>query len=140
MCPSTFHTVQRPRAIPLRCPQCQARQLPSVLLARSSLHRYGIFVSGTVNPGEMILGCAGEWIPRADNGGDEELLRHPDDDAKVWRSFQPDWLAFINHSDTPNCVAVVGVDDVPSLRVGPRRISPWSELTIDYGPAYEWEG
>ena len=67
---------------------------------------------------------------------EEEALRHPDDDGKVWRSFQPDWLAFINHSTQPNCVAVIGIDDVPSLRVGPRRIVPWTELTIDYGSCY----
>jgi hypothetical protein len=33
-------------------------------------------------------------------------------------------------------VAVIGIDDVPSLRVGPRRIVPWTELTIDYGSCY----
>ena len=135
MCPESFHTL-RPRPIPLRCPTCLARQLPTIVLARSPLNRFGVFASGTVHRGEMLLGCSGEWVPQADVADEEECLRHPDDDTKAWRSFQPDWLAFVNHSVAPNCIVVIGVDDMPSLRVAARRIPPWTELTIDYGERY----
>ena len=81
----------------------------------------------------MLMGCSGEWVPQADVADDEECQ---DDDTKALRSFQPDWLAFINRSVVPNCVVVIGVDDMPSLRVAARRIPPWTELTIDYGEKY----
>ena len=136
MCPSAFHALARPRSIPLRCPTCQARQIPTIVLGRSRINRFGIFASGTVHKGEMLIGCAGEWVPRSTVEDDEECLRHPDDVNKAWRSFQPDWLAFINHSSIPNCAVVIGVDDMPSLRVSARRIQPWTELTIDYGEHY----
>ena len=139
MCRGTFHALANPpRGIPLRCPTCRARQLPALMLARSPIHGFGVFSSGTVMPNEVLVRCEGAWSPAAEIDPSDESLRHPDDATLAWRSEQPDWLTFINHSAQPNCIVGVGDGDTPFLQAGSRRIQPWSELTVDYGATYEW--
>ena len=117
---------------------CKAPSLPTLVLARSTVHRFGVFTVERIAARTVLVNSAGSWLPLAEAVKDksEELLEHPEDVLRVWRSEQPDWITFINHSGTPNCVVRV-IDDNPWLSVGALVILPGSELTIDYGSRYQ---
>jgi hypothetical protein len=139
LCPLDYHTVPLPTLSPI-CPTCCAPFLPPLVLARSAIHGIGVFISGSVAPDVRLVSSSGAWVSASSTPSDEEVLGHPDPDQEtVWFPSQPDWIRFINHSDTPNCVVHVlhiRGDDIPFLFSGPRAINAHTELTIDYGPSY----
>ena len=123
---------------PDACARCSAPKLPRLLLARSGLHRFGVFTADTIKANKQLYVSDGKWVKEGTPNKTEELFSHPENPKLVWFADQPDWVTFINHSATPNCVVKVLGDNSPWLYSHKRTIIAGSELTIDYGDSYDW--
>jgi hypothetical protein len=123
-----------------RCEQCNAGPVAVLVLGMSAIHRFGVFAGHPLRSHAVLAALHGKWVPTSTVEICDESLVHPEDTSRVWKSSQPDTLAFVNHSLTPNCVFTVRHgDDVPLLQVGDMHIRAWAELTVDYGSSYEPE-
>ena len=96
----------------------------------SQIHGYGVFATGRLEAGRHLR------IPYA---------RLDEDDTDIiWNNSFDGWYpcpevpwAYLNHSETPN--AAVVQDETKLLLEALRDIERGEEVTIDYGPGYNWK-
>lgn len=101
-----------------------------VEVRKSNVHGHGVFARGNLKAGRHLQ------IPYA---------RLDDDDTDIiWNNSFDGWYpcpeipwAYLNHSENPN--AVVAQDDTKLLVQFLRDVPRGEELTIDYGPGYNWK-
>ena len=101
-----------------------------VRTGKSQIHGHGVFARGNLKAGRHLR------IPYA---------RLDDEDTEViWNNSFDGWYpspeipwAYLNHSDTPN--AAVVQDECKLLLEPLRDIARGEEITIDYGPGYNWK-
>lgn len=97
--------------------------------APSPIQGYGVYANVLIEKGDKFE-VRFTWL----NGGDDQVFWNNSFDGR----YPEIPFCFLNHSDDPNMAMCVDDNDVLYLEAL-RDIEPREELTIDYGPDYDWQ-
>ncbi|HEY6292489.1 MAG TPA: SET domain-containing protein-lysine N-methyltransferase [Terriglobia bacterium] len=121
-----------------KTPVIDTRHAPFQLrVARSRIHRWGIYAGQTIPPGRKVIEYTGEKINRreAKRRKHTHYLFELDSYWTIDGSVEGSGAEFINHSCNPNLATRILRGHI--LYFSLRRIKKGEELTIDYN--FDWD-